>query len=229
MPSTSNLQAYSVVSVQDAERRRKIAELAGRQGFIRDAGMFLVVCADLHRTQRAADVAGHDFYQKQFFESTLVASIDAALFGAAATIVAETLGYGTCMIGAIRNHADRVVELLALPEKVYPVFGLCIGHAKLRNPPKPRIPLTGIVFDDAYDEQSMRAGVQSYDREMAASGIYEGREYPLDGIPNAPRDRAAAAAYGWIEHTARRVSTRDPEKTRQELRRILEAQNFRFE
>ena len=47
--TSSNLQFWSVVAVQEPERRSRLAELAGQQQFIRDAPLLLVWLADLSR------------------------------------------------------------------------------------------------------------------------------------------------------------------------------------
>lgn len=55
-------QLWSVLSVQDAERRRRLAELAGGQAHVRDCGLFLVWLADLRRLGDLAEHrgVGHD-------------------------------------------------------------------------------------------------------------------------------------------------------------------------
>jgi nitroreductase len=52
--TSSNLQFWSVVAVQETERRSRLAELAGQQQFIRDAPLLLVWLADLSRLDRIA-------------------------------------------------------------------------------------------------------------------------------------------------------------------------------
>src|SRR5579872_1446516 len=52
--TSSNLQLWSVVSVQDPERREKIAELCGNQEHVRTCGLFFAFLADVHRIREAA-------------------------------------------------------------------------------------------------------------------------------------------------------------------------------
>jgi len=66
--------------------------------------------------------AGYDFYQSGFLESFLTAWVDSAIAGLTAAFAAESLGYGTCTIGGVRNHVDKMVEFLELPRVVYPLF-----------------------------------------------------------------------------------------------------------
>jgi hypothetical protein len=58
--------------------------------------------------------------------------------------------------------------------------------------------------------------LRRYDQIMAASGIYEQRQVPVPGKPGEVED------YGWLEHTARRVS----QVARPHLREVIEEQGF---
>jgi hypothetical protein len=51
---------------------------------------------------------------------------------------------------------------------------------------------------------------------MADTGIYDGRQVPTPGAPDQME------TYGWLEHTARRVS----QQTRQGLRAVYEKKDF---
>ena len=55
-----------------------------------------------------------------------------------------------------------------------------------------------------------------YDRVMAATGIYGGRQVPVPGKPEVMED------YGWTEHSARRAA----QAVRVELREVLHRQGF---
>ena len=61
-------------------------------------------------------------------EAFLVAVVDASLFAQNLCIAFESLGYGICYIGGLRNRLDEVDGLLELPHGVYPLYGLCVGR-----------------------------------------------------------------------------------------------------
>ncbi|MEF2985466.1 nitroreductase family protein, partial [Pseudomonas aeruginosa] len=92
--SSSNLQTWSVVAVQDPDRKARLAELAGNQGHIREAPLFLVWVADLARTRAVATAAGSPAEGLDYLESLLVAVIDAALAAQNAVVALESLGLG---------------------------------------------------------------------------------------------------------------------------------------
>ena len=52
---------------------------------------------------------------------------DAALFAQNMVVAFESMGYGTCYIGGLRNDLQALHEVLDTPEGVWPLFGLLKG------------------------------------------------------------------------------------------------------
>jgi nitroreductase len=163
--TSSNLQLYSLVSVQDAQRREQIAELCGGQQQIRDASWFFAVCVDHHRLREAADAAGEEPRGLDYIESFIVGVVDAALAAERMVCAAEALGIGICYIGALRNNAQAVSELLALPPRVFGLFGLCLGYPRADSTAavKPRLAPADIWFRETYNQA---VTVSEYDERM---------------------------------------------------------------
>jgi nitroreductase len=113
--SSSNLQLWSVVVVEDPARRRALYEVAGKQAHILECPLFLVWVADPHRPQQLASERDLPSEGLAYLEMFLMASIDTALAAQNAVIAAESLGLGTVYIGALRNQPERVSEALGLP------------------------------------------------------------------------------------------------------------------
>ena len=216
--TSSNLQTYSVVVVTEAGKRERLAELCGQQAHIAQAPVFMAWCADLSRLGRACELRGYA-QETRFVENFLIAAIDAALAMQNATLAAELLGLGMCYIGGIRNNPDQVIELLELPPLVFPVAGMSLGWPVGEPLFKPRLPLRSILHWERYDRSHEDEDLLYYDREMAATGIYHGRQVPAPGQPDVME------AYGWLEHSARRASGAH----RIALRRILEESGFALE
>lgn len=232
-PTSCNLQTYSFLAIRDRQTRERIAAVSGGHRFIVEAGLLLVALVDLHKMEVVTRRAGYRYYQSQFLESFLMAAMDTAIAAQSALIAAEALGYGVCMLGSIRNHSDRAIEILQLPPKLFPLVGLAIGVPERLNAPRPRLPLQGVLFQERYDPARVEAAIEEYDRLMRESGVYEGREFPLDEVERvepAPAGRAGGrhtpGAYGWIEHSARRVSSRNPEDARDNLSEVLRRAEF---
>lgn len=213
--TSSNLQTYSVIAVTEARKRARLAELCGDQGFIVEAPVFLAWCADLSRLERISGMRGYR-QESSYVESFLVAALDAAIAMQTATLAAESMGLGTCYIGAIRNEPDKVIELLGLPKLVFPVAGMTLGWPARELRTRPRLPLTAVLHWEQYDVSGEEEALRTYDQAMVDTGIYQGRQVPVPGVEGEVED------YGWMEHSARRAS----KPVRTGLRRVLEEQGF---
>lgn len=213
--TSSNLQTYSVVAVCDETRRNQIADLCGGQKQIRQAPVFLAWCADLSRLDRVCKMRGYQ-QNTTHVESFLVAVVDAAIAAQNAALAAESMGLGICYIGAIRNNPQEIIDLLALPELVFPISGMTIGWPAAEPFIRPRLPQEAILHWETYDMSAELDALQAYDQAMIDTGIYRGRQVPVPGV------EGQVEAYGWLEHSARRVS----QVARAGLRKILDRQGF---
>ena len=166
--TSSNLQTWSVIAVTDPAMKAELARLSNNQKHIEQCPLFLVWLADVSRNQRLGDAAGVEMETMPWMETFLVAAIDAALAAQNATVAAESLGLSTVYIGALRNHPEKVGELLGLPDGAAGMFGLCVGYAapELANAVKPRLPQKAILFHDRYGAAGEPAMVATYDAEM---------------------------------------------------------------
>lgn len=173
--SSSNLQVWSVVAVQNPERKARLSALAGNQAHIRQAPLFLVWLADLSRVERVAEREGVELAALPYLESLLLGTIDAALAAQNAVVALESLGLGSVYIGAIRNDIEAVARELNLPAQVYPVFGLCVGYPSADNTAKvkPRLPQAAVLHHETYLPADA-AAIAEYDQSLGAFYQKEG-------------------------------------------------------
>lgn len=200
-PTSSNIQAYSVIVVKDAEKKRQLAELAGNQQHIIDCPVYFALCADTNRMARAIEMHGREFPGRTF-ESGLVSSLDACLVGMTMSLVADSFGLSNVMIGGMRNKPLEVAKVLGLPPRCYVVFGLCVGWAKKPPMAKPRMALSGVVHHDVYDPGARDQAIRDYDKELAKYYRERGTQTP---------DAA------WSQVLAEKFSTDKRKKLREEL------------
>ncbi len=147
--TSSYVQAYSVIRVNDKSNREKLYTWSGEQKNVLNAPEFLIFCADLNRVQEAC--LSHDTHMSDgFIEWLLIASVDVSLVAQNVMIAAESLGLGGVYVGGIRNEAEKVSEMLNLPDRVYPIFGLCLGYPDQDPETKPRLPLQMILHEESY-------------------------------------------------------------------------------
>ncbi len=215
--TSSNLQLTSVIAVTDPAKRERLAELCGNQDHIRQAPVFLAWCADRARLDRVCALRGYT-QNTDTVESFLVAAVDVAIMMQTATLAAESLGLGMCYIGAIRNNPREVIELLGLPKRTFPISGMTLGWPDADPILRPRLPLEAVLHWETYNPDDEEA-LLAYDQAMIETGIYQGRQVPVPGKPEE------VEAYGWLEHTARRVS----QPMRTHLRAVLREQGFPLE
>ena len=170
--TSGNIQVYCALRVTDKDTLAALVGLTGGQDKVAECGTFLVVCGDIRRHQLLAKQSGGQCAEN--LESFLLCSIDTALFAQNLALAVESMGWGTCFIGGLRNDLAAVGTLLSLPQGVYPFFGMCIGRPDEEPWKRPRLPVPAVLFDDQYpDDASMMAMMQTYDTQMAA--YYEQR------------------------------------------------------
>ena len=214
--TSSNLQVVSVVAVTEAAKRKRLSEISGQE-HVTQAPAVLVWCADLKRLDRACELRGC-VQVTDYVENFLTCVLDAGIAAQNAAVAAESLGLGVCYLGSVRNNTQAVIELLALPRLVFPVVGMALGWPAAPPAVRPRLATPAVLSWDRYTPSS-DAALLEYDRVMAATGIYQGRQVPVPGKPDQMED------YGWLEHSARRAE----QALRTELRAVLKQQGFGLE
>ncbi len=163
--TSSFIQGCTLVQVNAAEDRQKLASWAGNQRYVEQAPVFLVFCADMKRHQLTCDMQGTEMlsgYTEQF----ITATVDCGLLAQNLMIAAESLGLGGCYIGGIRNQIAKVATLLDLPDLVYPVFGMCLGYPDQDPILRPRLPFGVVLKQDRYDDSEDTAAIAEYDEEV---------------------------------------------------------------
>ncbi|MFK7759241.1 MAG: NADPH-dependent oxidoreductase [Phycisphaerales bacterium] len=160
--TSSAVQPYCIIHITDSKKRQAIADLAGPQQKVHDCGAFFVICADLRKHMLITERAGNTYTTG--LEAFLVGSIDASLFAQNFTLALESMGYGTCYIGGIRNDLPKLNEVLNLPQGVLPLYGLCAGFPDESPNHRPRLAPQAMLFENAYptDEENL-AHIDQYD------------------------------------------------------------------
>ncbi|UFZ05106.1 NADPH-dependent oxidoreductase [Bradyrhizobium ontarionense] len=209
--SSSNLQTWSVVAVEDQARKQRLSEFAGNQKHIREAPLFLVWLADLSRAERLARREGRPDDGIHFLETLFVAIIDAALAAQNAVVALEALGLGSVYIGAIRNRPQAVADELGLPPNVLAVFGLCVGYPDRAagEDVKPRLRQSVIVHRERYAPTDEIHGIAAYNETL--------REFQTS---------QGVAAVGWREAVLNRLGSAKALNGRDKLTEALRALGF---
>ena len=208
--TSSNLQPWSVVAVEDADLRARLAELAGGQRHIVEAPLFLVWLVDFDRLTRLGKVAGVPVDAPDYVETFLLGAVDASLAAQNAVVAIESLALGAVYIGGIRNHPDTVAAELDLPPRVFALVGLAVGVPDPARPAavKPRLPQAAVLHRERY-RRSDDATATIYDDQLRAFQVEQ-------GLPSR----------GWTEVAVARVRGPGSMAGRHVLRDVLARRGF---
>ena len=162
--TSSNLQVWSVVAVQDPERKSRLADLAGKQPFIRDAPLMLVWLADLNRIGQIAADRQTQMEATHYTEAFILGVVDATLAAQNAFVAAESIGLGAVYVGAVRNLPEQIAAELDLPPHVFAVFGMAVGYPDPAKETgiKPRLPRDIVLHNEQYDAGLKRDAIERY-------------------------------------------------------------------
>ncbi|UHC13902.1 NADPH-dependent oxidoreductase [Methylobacterium currus] len=210
-PSSSNLQTWSVVAVEDAATKRRLSEVARGQRHVAEAPLVLVWLADLSRLGAIGRDRDRPTDGLDYLEMLMVGVVDAALAAQNATVALESLGLGSVYIGALRNDPEAVADLLGLPPNVLAVFGHCVGRPDPERPAdvKPRLPQEVVLHRGRYDTALATGAIAAYDAAMV--DFQAGQRMP---------------EVGWSEAALERVRGPGSLSGRDRLRGILERRGF---
>jgi len=193
-PTSSSLQAWSVVAVTDPDRKVKLAELGSPNPQILSAPLFLVWLADLSRLRKVTTERGKTGEGLDYLESFLLGAIDAALAAQNALVALESLGLGSCYIGAMRNHPEEVGRVLGLPPETFAVFGMTVGYPdpSVETEIKPRLPQSLVLHREQYQAVRDEADLAAYDDVMQS--FQTGQGMVVRGWTNVVANRIADTA-----------------------------------
>jgi hypothetical protein len=95
---------------------------------------------------------------------------------------------------------DEVAAILALPDKVFPVAGLCVGYPARSGYLSLRLPRSLTLYRDAYDHSRLQQDLNDYDRRRdAVHSIAKEQQRLLE-------EYGEAEFYGWSEDKARQAA-----------------------
>lgn len=197
-PSKSDLQQRDIIILKDAAKKAAVLEIVQDQAWTAQVPVLLVFCGNNRRQRQVQEWRGRAF-ANDHLDAFFNASVDAGIALSAFVTAAEAAGLGTCPISTVRNQAQKVSDLLSLPDHVFPVAGLAVGYPAHPNPRiSMRLPLSATVHVDGYNEDGMQGLVQAYDQARRAHRPF-GSQRNVDIYGEDPE-------YGWSEDKARQYS-----------------------
>src|SRR5689334_19349031 len=199
-PSKSDLQQVAVIVVKDRAAQATIGSWIPDMPWIATAPRFLVFCGDHRRMRRISNELRQRPFPNDTLDMFMNAAVDTGLVLQSFVTAAEALGLGCCPISVVRNHVEKLAELLALPPGVFPVAGLTVGYPSQGGWISMRLPPALTVHTDRYDDSRLPAELDAYDRRR------EARHATPRGSQRFVDRFGVSEPYGWSEDKARQYS-----------------------
>jgi FMN reductase (NADPH) len=176
------------------------------------APLLFTICADSHRFEQI--MARRNWKMVQNDLSLLLFGIqDAAYMAENMVIAAESLGLGSCFIGAAPYRAQAIIEEYKLPPRVFPLVHLAMGYPAENPPPRPRYPLEFTLFEDEYPEFSdemIRDAMDVMDEGYLAQDYYRKAGFQIE-LEGDREETFTFDDYSWTEHICRKVGQWEPD------------------
>lgn len=204
-PTACGMQTYSFIYITDKELRRQVSKAIGQQECMRQAPVWIIVCADMARQLKLFRFLG---VRTRFgpLSMLLPAVIDASLAAENMIIAAEAFGLGSVCIGSIWGNLKQVAKILNLPKKVLPVVLICLGYPNETPPTRPRWPIKAVLHDDRYNMPSNELMEEYY---VEANRQLIEMRYFKDGVHN------------WAEHWQKKFPSNEMKKWEKRMREDL--------
>lgn len=169
------------------------------------APLWFTICVDAHKVERFMALRGWKTVTNDLFLLVLGMQ-DAAYVAENMVIAGESLGLGSCFLGAAPYMAKQIAREFKLPPRVFPLVQLVMGYPDEDFPPRPRFPLWFTLFEDEYpsfsDEQVAEA-MRVMDEGYLAQGYYRRRKAKIR-LEGGREESFTYDNYSWTEHISRK-------------------------
>ena len=189
------------------------------------APLLFTICVDVYRMERVMIKMGWKRKASDLY--TLMFGIqDAAYMAENMVIAAESLGLGSCYIGAAPFMAKKIKELYELPDKVLPLVMLTMGYPAEDSPIRPRYPMDFHFFEGKYpcfSDDTISKAMEEMDSGYLRQDYYRKANYMIP-LSEGMKETFDFDNYSWTEHISRKLGLwgEDPE----DLLRSLELCGF---
>ncbi len=186
-PTAGNMMLYSIVIVDDQQKKEVLSKTCDKQPFIAKAPFVMVFLADYQRWYDYYELSGvKEYCLKEGMEYTgptiadlMLGCSDALIAAQNAVLGAESLGIGSCYIGDIMENYERHQELLNLPPWTFPIAMLVMGHYPEKRPVvKSRFDKKYIVHQDSYSrlgEKELKTMLSGFSKKFPSDNMYNAK------------------------------------------------------
>ncbi|GAG19150.1 unnamed protein product [marine sediment metagenome] len=132
---------------------------------------------------------------------------DAAYMAENMVIAAESLGLGSCYLGATPYYAGRIIEEYDLPSKVFPLVQLTMGYPAEDVPSRPRYPLEFTLFENRYPSfgpDEVARAMKKMDEGYLSQDYYRSLNARIP-LSEGREETFRFDEYSWSEHISRKL------------------------
>ena len=169
------------------------------------APLMFTICVDLHRME--VIMAKRNWKMVTNDLSMLFFGIqDASLMAENMVNAAESLGMGSCFLGAAPYIADKIAKKYKLPQRVFPLVQLVMGYPAENPPTRPRYPINFSLFEDRYpdfSDEMIEAAMKQMDEGYLAQEYYRKGKIKIR-LEGARPETYTFDNYSWTEHISRK-------------------------
>jgi nitroreductase len=164
-PSGGNIQPLSLILVRSVEGKKKLAELAGGQPWVRNAPLSIIFCLDFYRIKKWAEMCQTEFRGEEAINHFFIAYADLMVAAQNVVILAESFGLGSVYVGSIQHEIDEIRNFFELPLYVLPLMVLSIGYPKSIPQNIPKLKKDVIVHQERYRKSEENEIRRAYDEK----------------------------------------------------------------
>lgn len=169
------------------------------------APLWFIICVDLHKLERFMKIRGWDVVTNDV-TMLLFGLQDAAYAAQNMVVAAESLGMGSCYLGIMPERVGQIVKQFKLPQRVFPLVELVMGYPDEEFPPRPRYPMSFVLFEDKYPEftdEQVKEAMQVMDDGYLSQGYYAKQKAKIR-LMSKKKDTFTYDNYSWTEHISRK-------------------------
>ena len=196
-------QLYSVIYTRNREKMRL------KSGVYPSTSVLLLFLLDFNKIEKIVQKRNYNY---DFDDGMLLwlGLQDVTCVAENMTLAAEAYGLGSVLLGAIPLHADSIKELFNLPNRVFPVVGLCLGYPdpSFETNTRPRYPLKFTAFEDVYHDPSdeeINEMMKAMDEGYITQGYYIKQKAKIP-FKDGRADEIDYDKYSWSEHISRKLT-----------------------
>lgn len=182
---------------------------------------FIILC-DIHRMERIMELRGWKRGASNVY-SLLFAVQDAAYMAQNMVTAAESLGMGSCFIGAAPFMSGKLRDQCSLPDHVFPLVILAMGFPGEHPPVRPRYPMEFHMFEERYPELTddmVQEAIEVMDMGYLEQDYYRNAGFMIPLTDKSKKEEYDFDSYGWTEHISRKIGQwgTDPEELLRQLK-----------